>query len=176
MTLPSEARSERNPSSGEWRSWAELVHARARRHAGSREDAEDLAQETLAYLADPRHRVDRPGAWLKVVIRRAVAAGLRFARNRPDRVALEDAGEPVAPEESPLLRLALREALEALPERQSKLLRLRAAGLSHREIAARIGCEVHQVGPRLDRAQGALRRRLESTLHGIDEAPPRAKV
>lgn len=154
------------------------VYRLAYRLAGTREEAEDLAQEAFLRLhrtphlwhtaANPtaQHNVR---AWLyRVVTNLAYNAlrGERRRRQREDRVAgLADPAVP--PDEVDVADAALsaveqaqaatqvRRALAALTERQVQLLLLRQAGLSYRELAEALGVAPGSVGTLLARAEAA---------------------
>ena len=114
-----------------WRSLRAMVGAQA---------AEDCFQETFlaALRAYPRLRADSsPRAWLLTIAHNKAIDHLRRGR-RTVAVAEVDAaderGEP-APDR------AVWSAVAALPPRQRAAVTLRYVGdLSHREIAAAIGC------------------------------------
>jgi RNA polymerase sigma factor (sigma-70 family) len=141
--------------------------ALAWRVLGESAEAEDVAQETLASLADaavldrPDHEVD---AWLRRVCLRRSFNVVRSRQRRADRVdraaRLEspvrtDAAAPVTEvirtEESD----AVRAALAALPERQRACLVLRHSGYRYAEIAATLDIAVGSVGVLLARAERA---------------------
>ena len=129
--------------------------------------AEDVAQETLARLADAAI-LDRPDsevdAWLtRVCLNRASNAlrGRVRAVDREDRAGRREpppdgrdpAGEVVAGEE----RDEVRAALTALPERQRTVLVLRHSGYRYAEIADAVGVSPGSVGTLLARAERAFR-------------------
>lgn len=126
--------------------------------------AEDLAQEALLKLLVQQPAPKRPVAWLRVTLRNL----LTDRRRRDERLRtlpIEGVDEPEHPTiEAPDRRLVVRQALEGLSESQRTILGLFALGFSHAEIATRIGCEIHQVGPRIQRAL----RRARRVLHGPD--------
>jgi RNA polymerase sigma-70 factor, ECF subfamily len=127
---------------------------------GSREEAEDLAQETFMALY---HQPPAPGkgaslvAWLcRVALNRGYNAlrGQRRARQRIERLAepqalIDPQAELARAEDRALVRAALAE----LPERQGRLLLLRYAGLSYGEIASALGLAPASVGTLLARAE-----------------------
>ncbi|HEY0737544.1 MAG TPA: sigma-70 family RNA polymerase sigma factor [Herpetosiphonaceae bacterium] len=132
------------------------------RLTGTREAAEDLAQETFLTLYDNPPRLawgTTLAAWLcRVALNRGYNA-LRGERRAALRI--EQATE--APRESDPQAEALRAEersrvraiLERLPERQSKLLLLRHAGLSYAEIAAVLDVAPGSIGTLLARAERA---------------------
>lgn len=132
------------------------------RLTGTREAAEDLAQETFLTLYDnpPRLEVGTSlAAWLcRVALNRGYNAlrGERRAALRIERAA-ETIGEsdPQAEALRSEERARVRASLERLPERQSKLLLLRHAGLSYAEIAAVLDVAPGSIGTLLARAERA---------------------
>jgi RNA polymerase sigma-70 factor (ECF subfamily) len=143
------------------------------RIAGTREEAEDLAQETFLRLhrspelwkglqSEPReHNVH---AWLYRVATNLAYNALRSQRRRTRRedVVLEQIlstgdsePDPVEAVERAAERAAVRRALVALPERQAQLLLMRYAGLSYRELAGALGIAPGSVGTLLARAEAA---------------------
>jgi RNA polymerase sigma-70 factor, ECF subfamily len=129
---------------------------------GSREEAEDLAQETFLALfrSPPRHE---PGmslvAWLcRVGLNRGYNR-LRSERRSAERATrVAEAGDDDGPEETVERgeeRERVRLALAGLPERQARLLLLRHAGLSYAEVAQALEIAPGSVGTLLVRAEKA---------------------
>jgi RNA polymerase sigma-70 factor (ECF subfamily) len=138
----------------------------AYRLAGTREEAEDLAQETFARLhASPRLWAAETGAlkgWLyRVVTNLAYNAARGSGRRRRREDALfADAARRTAPDPADLAEEAerrerVRAALLRLPERQAQMLLLRHAGLSYKELAEALGVAPGSVGTLLARAEAA---------------------
>jgi RNA polymerase sigma factor (sigma-70 family) len=161
----------RRPSgTAEWRRLA--IHARAVAAALAPDRpalAEDLAQEALLKLLVQEPSPVRPLAWLRVTLR-----NLATDRHRRDErcrtLPIDGVEEPAHPhQDSPHRTLVVRQALEVLSEAQRTILGLYALGFSHAEIADRIGCRTHQVGPRIQRAL----RRARRALHSSEEDPAR---
>ena len=143
------------------------------RIAGTREEAEDLAQETFLRLhrspelwkgLQPEPREHNVRAWLYRVATNLAYNMLRSQQRRARRedVVLGQAlsaglGEPdpVEAAERDDERAAVRRALAALPERQAQLLLMRHAGLSYRELAEALGIAPGSVGTSLVRAEAA---------------------
>jgi RNA polymerase sigma factor (sigma-70 family) len=136
---------------------------------GDREEAEDVAQETLGKLAmgNGRPVLDRPdhevAAWLRRVCLNATYNRLRGQRRLADRLArLRRLQSPVEGDSDPPLfdalraeeQQAVRRALAALPERQRACLLLRHSGYSYAEIAATLEIAIGSVGVLLARAEG----------------------
>jgi RNA polymerase sigma-70 factor (ECF subfamily) len=143
---------------------------------GSRDEAEDLAQEAFLRYYRGEFAADRPHnlrAWLY-----RVALNLAHNTRRGDarRAGREVRGEReglVAPAEDPAdaaergqERAAVRRALARLPERQARLLLLRHSGLSYRELAAALELAPTSVGTLLARAEAAFAR-----AYAADHAP-----
>ncbi len=133
---------------------------------GSREEAEDLAQETfLALYHTPPSLKDGEGGLAAWLCRVALNRGYNTLRsNRRTQQRMERMGEPLSGMEasdpySMAVRAEERAYVQAilaqLPERQSKLLLLRYAGLSYAEIAATLGIAPGSVGTLLARAERA---------------------
>lgn len=141
--------------------------------------AEDVAQESLARLADAAI-LDRPDgevdAWLTRVClnrafntlrtrRRAWDRDVRAARQDPVVHGGDPAGHVVAGED----RDAVRQVLAALPERQRIVLVLRHSGYAYAEIAAAVGVAPGSVGTLLARAERAFRRAYPSLMTSPQE-------
>jgi RNA polymerase sigma-70 factor (ECF subfamily) len=123
--------------------------------------ARDLAQE--AFVRALQHQPRRPRPWLFQVAANLARDEARTVLRRKRHLALlkSETPEPTAPD--PDARLAererwdrVKEALEALGERDRETLLLWDAGLSYAEIASQTGLAVGAVGTTLARA----RRRL----------------
>jgi RNA polymerase sigma-70 factor (ECF subfamily) len=100
------------------------LRALAARLARSREEAEDLVQETLLSAVASVGQLRQPelaGAWLLRILRRKWYDALR--RRPRERAAA--APEPAAPEAPRPPDDALREALKALPAEERRILELR---------------------------------------------------
>jgi RNA polymerase sigma factor (sigma-70 family) len=114
-----------------WRSLRAMVGAQA---------AEDCFQETFlaALRAYPRLRADSsPRAWLLTIAHNKAIDHLRRGRRATPVAEIDVADERGAPGHDG----AVWSAVAALPPRQRAAVTLRFVGdLSHREIAAAIGC------------------------------------
>jgi RNA polymerase sigma-70 factor (ECF subfamily) len=129
---------------------------------GSREDAEDLVQETFVrVLAKPRQvRGDDPLPYLLRVLRNTFVSTLRARGCRPQTGPLEDheprAAAPAAL--SPAMVLEAREVFAAiadLPQTYREVLvAVDVAGLSYEETAAAFAIPPGTVMSRLYRARG----------------------
>lgn len=138
---------------------AQAVYKLAYARTGSREDAEDVTQETFLRLvrAAPEFAdEDHCRAWLLRVAMNCAGDLFRSPWRRHTR-PLEEAGQLEAPEEGGVL-----EAVLALPERYRAPIHLfYYEGLSTAEIAAVLGKSEGAVRTRLSRARAMLRGALE---------------
>lgn len=145
-----------------FRRYAPQVYRAVYRLAGSPEAAEDILQETFLTLfrQPPRQPMEAPlVAWLcRVALNRGY--NLLRARQREEQRLAGWRMSPRAhePDQAAIRReeqLAVRAALARLPERQSRLLLLRHAGLSYAEIAATLDLAPGSIGTMLARAERA---------------------
>jgi RNA polymerase sigma factor (sigma-70 family) len=132
-----------------WRTLRTIVGAQA---------AEDCFQETFlaALRAYPHLRPDsKPRAWLLTIAHNKAIDHLRRTRERPHEVAAAAAEPPGTPDR------AIWSAVAALPPHQRAAVALRYIGdLSHREIAAAIGCSEQASRRSLHDGLQTLRRQL----------------
>lgn len=148
------------------------------RLVGSREEAEDLAQEVFLKLHRQPLAPDRehnlPG-WLYRVATNLGYNALRSNRRRLAREGLaEDRPTGAEPSSPPLEaavaaeeRAAVRAVLATLSERHQACLMLRYEGLSYAEIAAAIGVAPGSVGTILSRAEAEFKRRYLNQRGGL---------
>ena len=137
---------------------ARLAYQVGYRLVGDRHDAEDLAQETMtrAYLRWPKVR-GHAEAW---VVR--TTTNLVIGRWRRRRRPLARAAESPGSDHGLADRLALTEALAALPRRQREVAVLRYLGdLSVEQTADALGCTVGTVKQHSARALVTLRAAVE---------------
>jgi RNA polymerase sigma-70 factor, ECF subfamily len=129
---------------------------------GSREDAEDLVQETFArVLAKPRKiSTDDPLPYLLRVLRNTFVSSLRTRSRRPQTAVLED-DEPraLAPASaSPAAVVETREVFGAISrlgdDYRDVLVAVDVAGLTYEEAARAFDVPVGTVMSRLYRARG----------------------
>jgi RNA polymerase sigma-70 factor, ECF subfamily len=129
---------------------------------GSREDAEDLVQETYTRVLSKRRIIRRQEdtlPYLLTVLRNTYISSLRKRDRRPRTAPLEDSEErlaaPVAA--SPMSVMAAREvfaAIAALPDDQRDVLAaVDVAGLSYQEAADSLDVPVGTVMSRLYRGR-----------------------
>jgi RNA polymerase sigma-70 factor (ECF subfamily) len=136
--------------------------------AGSREDAEDLVQETFArVLARPRMlRNDDDLGYLLRVLRNTFLTQLRDRGRRPATVPMPD--EPLVEDRSapsPQAALEAREvyaAVAALPDDyRDAVVAVDVAGLSYREAAKALGTKEGTIMSRLYRGRQRVARAVE---------------
>jgi RNA polymerase sigma factor (sigma-70 family) len=141
------------------------VVAVAARVLGSRDGAEDVAQEV--FLSFGRSSVpagEAPG-WLSVAAAHAALNHLRSGRRRAAREGATGADDAVLPDVADAVvaleeRRRVRAALARLPRRQAVALVLRHSGLSYAEVAAALELSPGSVGTTVRRAESALRKEL----------------
>lgn len=143
----------------------QAVYRLAYRIAGTREEAEDLAQEAFIRLHRSPRLWETAGeaglrAWLYRVVTHLAynsARGQGRRQRREDAAFGMTAGEadPGEVAEQVERRLAVRRALLRLPQKQAQLLLLRHAGLSYKELADGLGLSPGSVGTMLARAEAA---------------------
>lgn len=142
---------------------------------GRRAVAEEIVQDVFLQLHVRWEQIDSPKAWLIRSVRNGVYDYLRKSR-REVLCGDESDTQPASGEdESPdalLLRAeatgALRTILEELDETDRQLVKLKYfEGLKYREISARTGLSVGNVGYRLHHILKELARKLRP--HGIDQ-------
>ncbi|HUY66026.1 MAG TPA: RNA polymerase sigma factor [Acidimicrobiales bacterium] len=125
----------------------------------SREDAEDVAMDTMACALRQWDRLDpRPDGWVvTVAVHRAIDQWRRAQRRRRHDDAARF-GEPGSRGED---GFALRQALVKLPKRQRQVVAMRYfLDLSEQEIASALGCSTGSVKQHASRGLAALRREL----------------
>ncbi len=150
------------------------------RLTGSREDAEDLAQETFLRVlrSAPRYRADgRFRAWLLSIAtnqarswgrRRSILSWLPWRLERDRRP--DPAPDPQQRLDAESDRQRVRAALARLPQRQREALVLRRFHeLSLREIARVLDTSEGAVESLINRALKGLRRELSATEEDDDE-------
>ena len=142
------------------------VVAVAARVLGSRDEAEDVAQEV--FLSFSRSAVPAAEAprWLSVA---AVHTALNVLRSGRRRAAREQVAgdDPVAPDVADAVvvldeRGRVRAALARLPHKQAAALVLRHSGLSYADVAAALDLSPGSVGTTVRRAESALRKELNA--------------
>ncbi len=137
----------------------------AARVLGSRDEAEDVAQEV--FLAFGRSSVPAGQAvgWLAVAAAHTALNHLRSGRRRTSREEAVGEAHAVSPDVAEAVvtrdeRRRVRAALARLPRRQAVALVLRHSGLSYAEVAAALDLSPGSVGTTVRRAESALREEL----------------
>jgi RNA polymerase sigma factor (sigma-70 family) len=135
------------------------AYAASYRILRSREDAEDVAMDTMARALRDWSKLDPgPDGWIvKVATHRSIDVWRRTQRQRRHLKA----GRPVGSSPPSEPDLAVRQAVFALPKRQREVITLRYfLDLSEQEIATTLGCSTGSVKQHASRGLVALRREL----------------
>lgn len=138
---------------------------------GDRAEAEDVAQETMMRFLRKAQTWQAGGPKLRTWLYR-VAINLCIDRKRRQQpTSLEGLGEDAvvplhaAPAAAMDQRIAVRDALDALPERQKMaIVLIHYQGLTCREAARLLDCSEDALESLLSRARRALRRHLEPAM------------
>ena len=145
-----------------YRRFADAAMAVAYRLLLSRADAEDVVHDLFLGLPEALRKYDERGAlaaWLKRVTVRLALSRLRSPSRR--EVGLQEAGAVASAPSDPAGRIALADALAALPASLRAVLVLKEIeGFSHAEIAGLLGISTGASEVRLHRALRTLRRAL----------------
>ncbi|MEW6472881.1 MAG: sigma-70 family RNA polymerase sigma factor [Actinomycetota bacterium] len=144
-----------------------LVVGVAARVLGSRDQAEDVAQEVFLSFGRSSVPAGEARGWLSVAAAHTALNLLRSGRRRASReekttataddTVVSDVAEAVVTLEE---RRRVRAALARLPRRQAVALVLRHSGLSYVEVAAALGLSPGSIGTTVRRAESALRKEL----------------
>jgi RNA polymerase sigma factor (sigma-70 family) len=142
------------------------VVAVASRVLGSRDGAEDVAQEVFLAFGRTSVPAEEAPRWLSVAAAHTALNHLRSGRRRAareERAADDDlvpdvADDVVVRDE----RSRVRAALARLPRKQAVALVLRHSGLSYADVAAALDLSPGSVGTTVRRAESALRKELRS--------------
>jgi RNA polymerase sigma-70 factor (ECF subfamily) len=138
----------------------------AARVLGSRDQAEDVAQEVFLAFSRSSVPAAEAGGWLSVAAAHTALNLLRSGRRRDAReVATShdpamhpDVAETVITREE---RHQVRRALARLPRKQAVALVLRHSGLSYAEVATALDMPPGSVGTTVRRAESALRKEMD---------------
>ena len=150
----------------------EMVYAVSFGVLGSREEAQDVAQEVFAKLFYEIKRFEGKSKFKTWLYRITVNSAIDMARKHKQAVSLEDAGEMVSRERGPRdkasdaeLKQVISEGLKAISEDHRAVLTLREwHGLSYEEIAEILNVEVGTVMSRLHYAKKTLAGAIEKKL------------
>lgn len=131
------------------------------RLSGDFELADDIAQDTFVRLYRRGALPESPGQWIITValnlLRNALTSRVRRRRllTVPRGEALHSDPAPATDHASGALdaRARVRRAMDRMPEREGRMLLLRADGYSYREIAATLDISERSVGTMLARAK-----------------------
>ena len=143
------------------------VVAVAARVLGSRDQAEDVAQEVFLSFSRSSVPAGEAGGWLCVAAAHTALNVLRSGRRRTSReetasatteqTVVSDVADTVVTLEE---RSRVRAALAELPRKQAMALVLRHSGLSYADVAAALDLSPGSVGTTVRRAESALRKEL----------------
>ena len=143
------------------------LYRAARAWTGSREDAEDLVQETYArVLARPRFlRGEDEMGYLMRAMRNTLLSRRRAASRRPDTMPIiDEAAATVRPRDDPAVAAETHEvyaAIAELPEEfRDAIVAVDVAGLSYQEAARLLGVPEGTLTSRLFRARDRAAERL----------------
>ena len=138
----------------------------AARVLGSRDQAEDVAQDVFLSFGRSSVPAGEARGWLSVAAAHTALNLLRSGRRRASReetaaaaddAVVSDVAEAVVTLEE---RSRVRAALARLPRKQAVALVLRHSGLSYAEVAAALDLSPGSVGTTVRRAESALRKEL----------------
>ncbi|MFB9184622.1 sigma-70 family RNA polymerase sigma factor [Dactylosporangium sucinum] len=141
------------------------VVAVAARVLGSRDEAEDVAQEVFLAFGHSTVPANEAVGWLCVAAAHTALNHLRTGRRRAVREEAALDGDGVAPDVADAVvtldeRRRVRAALARLPRKQAVALVLRHSGLSYAEVAEALELSPSSVGTTVRRAESALRKEL----------------
>jgi RNA polymerase sigma factor (sigma-70 family) len=140
------------------------IVAVATRVLGSRDEAEDVAQEVFLSFGRSSVPAGEACGWLSVAAAHTALNHLRTDRRRTAREE-STADDPVVPDVADAVitldeRTRVRSALARLPRKQAVALVLRHSGLSYAEVATALDMSPGSVGTTVRRAESALRKEL----------------
>ena len=143
-----------------------LVVGVAARVLGSRDQAEDVAQEVFLSFGRSSVPAGEARGWLSVAAAHTALNLIRSGRRRASReetvaaagsTVVSDVADDVVTREE---RSRVRAALGQLPRQQAVALVLRHSGLSYADVAAALDLSPGSVGTTVRRAESALRKEL----------------
>jgi len=141
------------------------VVAVSARVLGSRDEAEDVAQEVFLTFGRSSVPAAEAVGWLSVAAAHTALNHLRSDRRRSSREEAVGDGGAVHPDVADAVvtldeRRRVRAALGRLPRRQAVALVLRHSGMSYAEVADALDMSPGSVGTTVRRAESALRKEL----------------
>jgi RNA polymerase sigma-70 factor (ECF subfamily) len=142
---------------------------------GSREDAEDLVQETfLRVLAKPRLlRSDDDIGYLLRVLRNTFVSRHRASGRRPQTAPMPELYEPVdprsggRPEEAALVNEVFAQIASLQPVFRDALIAVDVVGMTYAEAARALRTREATITSRLHRARAQVARRMEPDRQGV---------
>lgn len=138
----------------------------AARVLGSRDQAEDVAQDVFLSFGRSSVPAEEAGGWLAVAAAHTALNLLRSGHRRASReetanaaddAVVSDVADAVVTLEE---RSRVRAALARLPRKQAVALVLRHSGLSYADVAAALDLSPGSVGTTVRRAESALRKEM----------------
>ena len=137
----------------------------AARVLGSRDEAEDVAQEVFLSFGRSSVPAGEARGWLCVAAAHTALNVLRSGRRRASREQIVAGVSPIVPDVAETVvtleeRTRVRAALAQLPHKQAVALVLRHSGLSYADVAAALDLSPGSVGTTVRRAESALRKEL----------------
>jgi RNA polymerase sigma-70 factor (ECF subfamily) len=138
----------------------------AARVLGSRNEAEDVAQEVFLSFGHSSVPAGEARGWLSVAAAHTALNLIRSGRRRASREEVAAAADdPVVPDVAEAVltlddRRHVRAALARLPRKQAVALVLRHSGLTYADVAAALDMSTGSVGTTVRRAESALRKEL----------------
>jgi RNA polymerase sigma-70 factor (ECF subfamily) len=137
----------------------------AARVLGSRDQAEDVAQEVFLAFGRSSVPAGQARGWLAVAAAHAALNVLRSGRRRAWRETAASAHDAVVSDVAEVVvtleeRSRVRAALARLPRKHAVALVLRHSGLSYADVAAALDLSPGSVGTTVRRAESALRKEL----------------
>jgi RNA polymerase sigma-70 factor (ECF subfamily) len=143
-----------------------LVVGVAARVLGSRDEAEDVAQDTFLSFGHSSVPIGEARGWLCVAAAHTALNRLRSGRRRVSRETAVSAGhDAIVADVADVVvtneeRARVRAALAQLPHKHAVALVLRHSGLSYAEVAAALDLSPGSVGTTVRRAELALKKEL----------------
>jgi RNA polymerase sigma-70 factor (ECF subfamily) len=139
------------------------LHRYLVRLSGEPDLAAELAQESFLRLYQRGSLPEKPAAWL-VTVATNLLRNARGTRQRRSRILVARSGADEPSSHPDDAARAVRRALEQLPDRDRRLLLLRAEGFGYREIADALELNEASVGTLLARAKRAFLARYEERI------------